>query len=173
LGEVKINLGCGAKKHWMDEVGLDLERSVKPTVLCDLNRSIPLKDDCTDKVYSSHFLEHVEDPSKVLREVVRVCKHGAQVEIVVPYWSFEASMFPSHKHTLPPEYWRQIQEHRSIHFDKNGYMKVKNVTYCYTDYGVAFCQRLGITPEEGRLHLNNIVHEMTVHLEVVKHEGVL
>jgi len=165
---VKINLGCGAKKHWLDEVGLDSDRAVKPTILCNLNEGIPLKDGCVDKFYSSHFLEHLEEPKALLREIVRVGKKGAEVEVVVPYWSFEASMFPPHKHTFPPEFWRHAQEYRHAYFGDDGYLKVVGITYDYTDYGVAFCERLGISPEQGRLHLNNIVHQMIVRMEVVK-----
>ncbi len=40
-----------------------------------------------DAIYSRHFLEHIDDVPELVREMVRVCRHGARLEIIVPHFS--------------------------------------------------------------------------------------
>lgn len=44
-------------------------------------------DESVDGIHAYHFLEHVERPIDVLMDFERVCRKGAFVNIVVPYYS--------------------------------------------------------------------------------------
>jgi len=44
---------------------------------------LPFRDDVFEKIYSNHVIEHVPDPVKFLREVIRVAK--AKIEINCPH----------------------------------------------------------------------------------------
>jgi ubiquinone/menaquinone biosynthesis C-methylase UbiE len=44
-------------------------------------------DGAIDEVFSSHFLEHVEDVELLLRQIVRVLRPGGRLELVVPHFS--------------------------------------------------------------------------------------
>ena len=80
-----IDLGCGASKR---EGFLGIDRFPLPGVdlVADLNEGIPLPDDSVDFVYASHSLEHLESTDQVFNELYRVCKHGAIVTILAPYY---------------------------------------------------------------------------------------
>jgi SAM-dependent methyltransferase len=48
-------------------------------------RTLPFEDESQDAVYSSHCLEHVEDPVVAIREWHRVTKLGGHIITVVPH----------------------------------------------------------------------------------------
>jgi ubiquinone/menaquinone biosynthesis C-methylase UbiE len=48
---------------------------------------LPFTDRSVDEVYSAHFLEHVKEPNNIIRELGRVCRDGAHIEIWMPYAS--------------------------------------------------------------------------------------
>lgn len=62
---------------------------------------LPFDDDSVDEVYSSHCLEHVANVPGVMREIARVCKAGAHVEIRVPHHLGLMAMCAGHKHCIP------------------------------------------------------------------------
>jgi SAM-dependent methyltransferase len=80
-----VDLGCGGVKP-EGFVGLDRYAQAGVDVVADLNRSLPFRNDSVDLVYASHSLEHVADLLAVVKEMYRVCTHGAQVCIVAPYY---------------------------------------------------------------------------------------
>jgi len=169
MGRVEIDLGCGWKKH-PGSIGFDRKRYPSVDIVCDLSKSIPLRNGSVDKVYTSHFLEHLHshEIGNLLKEIVRVCKPKASVLIQVPYWSYEAGMFPGHRHTMPPRFFEDLEVWRRTFFGIGDSLKVVKTTYRYVLGAKEFCHRLGITLEEGRKFLNNIVYDMTVELEVIK-----
>jgi SAM-dependent methyltransferase len=61
---------------------------------------LPFDDDSIDEVFSSHCFEHIRAIRELLREVVRVAKIGAKVEIVVPHHFSQQAMCHDHKHTI-------------------------------------------------------------------------
>ncbi len=94
----KLNMGCGLdiKKDYinLDSIGL---KGVD--IVHDLNKfSYPFKDNEFDEVYTSHVLEHLEDLTKVMKELKRICKKGAKIIIRVPHFSCGVSYRdPTHK----------------------------------------------------------------------------
>lgn len=47
----------------------------------------PFEDNSIDEIYSAHVLEHVADLGKVMEEFTRICKPGAEIKVIVPYFS--------------------------------------------------------------------------------------
>lgn len=114
---MKIELGGGIRSRGDGFVSYDIDESVAD-VFCDLREGIPLDDDTVDELYSSHFLEHMVEPYWFLdKEVCRVCKLGAKVEIRVPHTLSDGAMVWDHKHVFsemqvynmdipfPDEFW--------------------------------------------------------------------
>lgn len=64
-------------------VGIDLYSSDKRILVMDMH-SINYKDGFFDLVYSSHSLEHSNDPLKVASEIIRVTKPGGIIAVEVP-----------------------------------------------------------------------------------------
>lgn len=95
----KLNLGCGndIKK---DYVNLDGVKLNGVDIVHDLNKfPYPFKDNEFDYVEANHVLEHLEDIPKVLRELWRICKKNAIIEIRAPHFaSYSAWTDLTHKH---------------------------------------------------------------------------
>ena len=106
--ERKVDLGCGLSKP---EGFIGIDRMAMPGVdlIGDLDGTLPLETDSVDLLYASHSLEHAKDIMHTMREIYRVCKHGAQVCIVAPYYEQKLNLAnPYHlnvfnEHT--PRFW--------------------------------------------------------------------
>ena len=81
-----IDLGCGTRKL-KGAFGLDRRWEPGVNVICDLERELPLKTSSVDVVYLSHIVEHIRDLVQFMEGVYRVCSPGAEVRIVVPYYT--------------------------------------------------------------------------------------
>ena len=93
-----LDIGCGKKKQEAAAIGLDRQPGSKADILCELAHfPWPLRDNCADKIYLSHFLEHQPDVLRAMAEVHRVAKPGAEVVIATPHYSSPDSYTdPSH-----------------------------------------------------------------------------
>jgi ubiquinone/menaquinone biosynthesis C-methylase UbiE len=83
-----LELGCGETKKRADAIGVDaLDFSCVDIVgdVFDVLQGIP--SGSVDEVYSSHFVEHLDDVGVFFGELGRVMKPGGTVEIIVPHFS--------------------------------------------------------------------------------------
>jgi len=81
----KLNLGCGNdyKQGWINS---DIDKKFKPDRIIDLNKSpYSFKSNEFDEVYMKNVLEHVDNPIKTLQEIVRICKQGAKLTLILPH----------------------------------------------------------------------------------------
>ncbi len=99
---VVLDIGCGKKKQEPGAIGLDRQPGSHADALCDLEIfAWPVRDKCADRIYLSHFLEHQPDLLRVMAEVRRIAKPGAEVIIVTPHYSSPDSYTdPTHLHHL-------------------------------------------------------------------------
>jgi hypothetical protein len=104
----KIDLGCGGCKR---EGTIGLDSFPQPGVDYVLNLTkdpIPLPDRSVEYVYSSHFLEHVQDDdwtNHIFPEISRVCVSGAKLELWTPYnWSNSAFILGHRKYINEDDY---------------------------------------------------------------------
>lgn len=84
---LKLNLGCGQQKL-PEHVNVDSQPLENPDLVVDLGREVwPWPDNSVDSAVASHVLEHLPGQSffHFLKELYRVCKPGATVEIVLPH----------------------------------------------------------------------------------------
>lgn len=80
---MKLDLGCGRGKQ-SGYIGIDIENFPGVDQVADLTKGIPYPEDSVEGIYCSHFLEHLQEPLKLLNEIYRVCKHRAEVVIKIP-----------------------------------------------------------------------------------------
>ncbi len=80
----KLNFGCGFReKEGYDNVDKkDFDFNIFP---------YPILKNTYNKVYSHQVLEHLDDPERVLNELHRICKHNAEIEIIVPHFNNEGA----------------------------------------------------------------------------------
>ena len=107
---VRVDLGCGNRKP-EGFIGVDRYALTGVDIVADLNQSLPFYDNSVDLVLSSHGLEHLSSLQETMKEIYRICRHGAQVCIIAPY-GLESLVSPFHKQIFnehTPRFWTNIQ----------------------------------------------------------------
>lgn len=82
---IKLDLGCSYHKL-PGYIGLDILVSSGVDVVTDA-RLMPFPDSSVSEVYSRYALEHIPDNLKVISELWRVCKDGAELRLILPHFS--------------------------------------------------------------------------------------
>jgi hypothetical protein len=87
MSELRLNLGCGMKRH---EGYLNVDRFGEPDLRHDLEDTPwPWPDDSVSEILLNHVLEHLgRDPMvylEIMKELYRVCRDGASIRVVVPH----------------------------------------------------------------------------------------
>ena len=83
LDLVQLNIGSGSDNQKPGWITVDLNGAY---ITYDLRKKFPLQNSSVQKIYSSHFFEHLpyDDMRKVLKECYRVLKKSGEIYIVVP-----------------------------------------------------------------------------------------
>jgi len=71
---------------------LNLDLFATCDVKADCFRPLPFKNNSFDYIRASHVLEHTEKPKEFLRELHRIGRNGATVEIIVPHFNATAAI---------------------------------------------------------------------------------
>lgn len=80
---MKLNLGCGKDKR-KDWVNLDIKTPAD--ILWDLDSyPYPFKDNVFEEIEARMILEHLDNPIKAIKEIVRIAKSKAIIRIIVPH----------------------------------------------------------------------------------------
>lgn len=177
-GKIRIDLGCGNNKK-KGFIGFDIKKNSAADYVYNLAKGIPLPDNSVDELYTSHFLEHLDDHNHMMKEMIRVCKNGTRIEIVLPYYSYIGATLHSyidnpHKHVFSEAYfyWKDVNPCFQ-NYD------VERVEYKTIKYGICrwrslrdpifyFVYNYLISDEVKRRHFLNSVEEFRVILRVKK-----
>jgi SAM-dependent methyltransferase len=166
----KIDLGCGTNTR---EGFFGLDCIASPNTDYQLNLevdSLPFRDDSIDYVYSSHTFEHLAYLPKVLKEIVRVCKHDATVEIWTPYGPSRDAHLPGHVHYLNETIWSHIcyAHDRNYIGDVSGYLLWTETRYNLVPGILEELAAQKISIEFAINHMFDIAFEWGVFLTVKK-----
>jgi SAM-dependent methyltransferase len=94
---MKVDLGCGVRKK-PGYVGLDKNSGPEVDFVVDFETDrLPFEDDTVEAFYSAHCFEHLSDPHLLLSEILRVARHGAPLELWVPFIRSNAAFLLGHK----------------------------------------------------------------------------
>lgn len=126
--EKKINFGCGLKKL-EGFLNVDVNSEFKPDMIVDVEKPLPFKDKEFDYGLCSHVLEHLNNPTKALNEMIRVCK---KLKVVVPHargwWGYSDSseeFYGMHRWFLTSTFFLSHKPRPArIHFNMGGLSKV-------------------------------------------------
>ncbi len=107
-GKLKIDIGCGSHKR-EGFLGIDSVTGEQVDFVVDVEKeSLPFPDNSVDHVFSNHAFEHIVSPQHVLREIVRVCRHDALVEIWTPYLKSKDAFLLGHFNFYNESIWKHI-----------------------------------------------------------------
>jgi SAM-dependent methyltransferase len=99
---MKLNIGAGYKRI-PDFTNIDSDPNCKPDHLVNLEHdTLPFPDNSVEVVVAHHILEHLsEGYFHLLKELYRVCKHGAIIDIRVPHPTHEVFLNdPTHRRPI-------------------------------------------------------------------------
>lgn len=187
---MKLDLGCGRNKK-EGFIGVDLIDApgiIKSDMLSHLKS---LDDNSVDEVRMYHSLEHVPKSHylDIMRNLLRVCKSGAVIEIGVPYYNNSVNVVnPYHNLHFNEHSFRffcREKEDRYNVMKKSdciatysfglwdsanerelpGYVRIKKIEYIYLP---EFKDKPEDEKEFARRHYHNVVLNMNITLEVEK-----
>ena len=102
-----LNLGCGKdiKPSTNEEQWINIDiKDYGQEIVRDITRGLPFNNNSIDKIYASHFFEHLngDDVRFVLEECWRVLKPNCEIYIRVPHSHCDEAFYPDHK-----SYWNE------------------------------------------------------------------
>lgn len=96
---MKLNLGCGDRRR-SGYLGVDQYVADGVDVIADIRR-MPFVADCADEILLDNVIEHIPDLVGLMKELVRVGRRGARIEVITPHFTAWASWRdPTHVHHL-------------------------------------------------------------------------
>ena len=95
---IRLDLGCG-NKPVAGYTGVDRYPCAAASVLCDLGRSLPFRDNSVDAFLLDNVIEHIVDIPALMMEIARTGKPGARVTVITPHFtSLSSWKDPTHVH---------------------------------------------------------------------------
>lgn len=87
-GPVLMELGCGPRKRNARAIGIDALDFPCVDIVGDVYDVLQrFSAGSVDEVYAYHFIEHVDDINKLMRELSRIMKADGLIEFVAPHFS--------------------------------------------------------------------------------------
>jgi len=80
-----LDVGCGMRKH-KDAIGIDFRRVKGVDIIADAT-FLPFPNDSFDKIILSHIVEHIPDMISFMKEIWRVSKNKATIQIWTPHFT--------------------------------------------------------------------------------------
>ena len=140
---MKINIG-GGYKTYDGFLNLDLDPNTNPDYIVNLELDIlPFDDNTIDEVKAHHILEHLgEGFFHLIKELYRVCKDGAIIDIVVPHHRHDIFLAdPTHRRPILIEGLRLFsKKYNYDHIEQGGSSSGLGIAYdvdfeiIHTDY---------------------------------------
>lgn len=169
---LQIDIGCGPYKR-AGHVGVDIESLPGVDYVADVGKGpLPFDDNSIDGAFTSHFLEHILYPEHVLREIVRVCKHGSKVEIWTPYSKHSLAFIGGHISFFNEMRWSQFCiEFPDFWFPMPGALRLDTFQYCIPLMTINSLEKVPL--HFAIRHFNDVVQDFGVRATVLKGEEYL
>jgi len=180
---MKLNLGCGSN-HKIDYLNVD--KFEPADFLCDLEIGVwPWISDTVDEMLFNHSLEHMgqtpENFAFIIRELYRVCKNGAIIQINVPHPRHDDFINdPTHVRIITPELLALLSEKNCQMYRDRRAANSQLATYWKVDFEITnvslvpseeFQQLASVNQQEYLRALkisNNVAREFRITLRVCK-----
>lgn len=189
---VRLNLGCGFRKY-EGYINVDSAPQCAPDVVWDIeNTPWPFERDSVSEIKLEHVLEHVgattEKYLAIWKEMYRICRNDAVIDIMVPHWNHENFHHdPTHVRAITPVGIAMLSQARNIADADAGGRETKlglfigvDIELGGNDVELLYTGKIANEVNEGRLsheslahlveHQNNIAVEIRMRARVVKPE---
>ncbi len=183
---IKLNLGCGQR---LLPGYLNVDKFGNPDLNWDLERlPWPWADDSVDEVVMSHVLEHLGATSEsfigIMRELHRVCRAGALIQVTVPHPRHDTFLAdPTHVRPVTPLMFALFSKKLNREWGEQGYPSTPLALYHDVDFEVEASTY--VLEEDYARHMsegghgeaelqrllrtyNNVAAEIAIRLRVVK-----
>jgi len=105
-----LDIGGGQSNSYYNLLDIDgqiesvnISRDIQPSIICDLNQPLPIRDDVYDNFISLNTFEHIEKDEIAIREAFRILKPEGTFHIIIPFlYRVHGSPSDYHRHTA---YW--------------------------------------------------------------------
>jgi predicted SAM-dependent methyltransferase len=163
VSPVIIDLGCGPHKR-KKAIGVDKRLLPGIDVVCDLEQRLPFKASSVDVVVMSHLVEHIRDLIAFMEEVYRVCKPGAEVHVVAPYYTSRGAFRdPTHVRFITEDTFQYFEPPTDYGINTN--FRIEKIEYDMRKPFRYFPKRL---QKRFRRYLWNVVDNLTITLRADK-----
>lgn len=182
---MKLNLGSGLKRY-EGYLNVDSDPEVKPDYILNIEEAkFPWPDDSVDEIIAHHILEHIgETFLEFMKELYRVCKSGAIIDIEVPHHRHENFYGdPTHKRFITVELLRKFSKkynnwHIETYNSSRGFGNMLGVDFEILEFDYIVdgdYKELIQRGEFQQLHelskrFNNVYSDLRIKLAVVKDE---
>lgn len=166
----RIELGCGTHKR-EGFYGIDIAQGGAVDLVLDIeDNPLPFADDSVEYVYTSHAFEHLTNYQHVLREIMRVCRTDATVEIWTPYGKSNDGFLFGHTTFITETHFKHVcfEYDRFYLGDAHGFFDWKRSRYVLFPGISETLAGLGISMTFALDHMFNIALEWGVFLNVRK-----
>ena len=168
MNKLKLDLGCGTRKK-PKTLGIDIHPQPNVDYVVNLETEpLPFPDQSVEYIHSSHFLEHIDNPINVFKEISRVCIEGAELEFWTPYaWSNSAFIY-GHKHFLNEDHYLHMCVWNSAVWESalNARWLLKEITYIIDPDILIELYKNKVTLDFALKYYKGIVREFGVFIEV-------
>jgi hypothetical protein len=180
---MKIIIGAGDER--VDGyVTLDYDEKLNPDYIIDLEKDkLPFDDNTVETVLAHHIFEHLgEGFFHCVKELYRVCKHGAIIDVKVPHpkhWTFIAD--PTHRRPILPETFQLFSKKYNVWLKENNHASTRLAEHYDVDFELLSVDEIPLdfykTEFEGKPvdyvkryleEHNNIIFEIHFRLVVIK-----
>lgn len=181
--DLKINLGSGSKCY-VGFLNVDIDPGSNPDYVVNLEKDpLPFEDNSVSEIKAHHVLEHLgEGFFHCLKEMYRVCKHGAILDVQVPHPRHDVFLIdPTHRRPIYPDTLGMFSKARNRADiaaggceTPLGFIYDIDLEFVHLDYVLDsyFQKMFQAIPNEQAEHIvrtcNNVIIEIHMKLMVVK-----
>ncbi len=161
---MKLHFGCGddIKEGW---INIDIRENKGIDESFDFNIfPYPFNNNTFDYIYSRNVIEYMKDPIRVIRELHRIAKDEAVIEIIVPHYRSSCA----HTDTLNNNWFSDFSLKR-LFFRPYEKDKFKLISF-KKKHSILFKYCPGFILEILEKYLNNVYSLMTIKVKVIKNE---
>lgn len=181
--DIRLNIGSGYRR-FDGFLNIDIDPSTKPDYVCDLEKDkLPFEDNTVEEIKAYHILEHIGDGYfHLFKEIYRVCKEGAIVDIQVPHHRSEIWYGdPTHVRFITVDNLRQFSKKFNDWYLKqwnssSGFGNMLDIDFEIIEFDFIpdniWKERFKNMPEEDIIEIsrsfNNVYNELHIKLMVMK-----